>query len=273
MKYSGTDTAPDLRQLLATAECMDTDLKQALWRLAFEAHRDGGTDDAEAVAGIGELQLETTLAALHPRESRDWAQHVIEAMKLRAGLLLERTPGVYTFPHRTFQEYLAGAYLSAESDFATQAAHLEAIRKPSSNVVPISSSIPAVMKGRTIAWDEPIKHKINITDLDHSCTRFDTALIVLTIAPIPPIPRVRALNHPAFLQRCEAFHALWTRLHLDAPPGPMRGYPGVQSMVVILLIRKDRHETRKAPGRDVTEQKRGRHAIIEPGTGNEHGEQ
>ena len=129
------------------------------------------------------------------------------------------------------------------------------------------------MKGRTIAWGEPIKHKVNITDLDHSCTRFYTALIVLTIAPIPPIPRVRALNHPAFLQRCEAFYALWTRLHLDAPPGPMRGYPGVQSMVVILLIRKDRHETRKALGRDVTEQKRGRHAIIETGTGNEHGEQ
>ena len=124
MKYSGTDTAPDLRQLLAEAECMDTDLKQALWRLAFEAHRDGGTDDTEAVAGIGELPLEKALAALHPRQSRDWAQHVIEAMKLRAGLLLERTPGVYTFPHRTFQEYLAGAYLSAQSDFATQAAHL-----------------------------------------------------------------------------------------------------------------------------------------------------
>ena len=124
MKYSTTDTAPGLRSLLAEAECMDTDLKQALWRLAFAAHRDGGTDDTEAVAGIGELPLEKELAALHPRQSRDWAQQVIDAMKLRAGLLLERTPGVYTFPHRTFQEYLAGAYLSAQGDFAAQAVHL-----------------------------------------------------------------------------------------------------------------------------------------------------
>ena len=46
MKYSATDTAPGLRSLLAEAECMDTDLKQALWRLAFEAHCDGGTDDS-----------------------------------------------------------------------------------------------------------------------------------------------------------------------------------------------------------------------------------
>ncbi len=124
MKYSATETAPGLRSLLAEAECMDTDLKQALWHLAFEAHRDGGTDDSEAVAGIGELPLEKALAALHPRQSRDWAQQVIKAMKLRAGLLLERTPGVYTFPHRTFQEYLAGAYLSAQGDFAEQAARL-----------------------------------------------------------------------------------------------------------------------------------------------------
>ena len=124
MKYSATETAPGLRSLLAQAECMDTDLKQALWHLAFEAHRDGGTDDSEAVAGIGELPLEKALAALHPRQSRDWAQQVIKVMQLRAGLLLERTPGVYTFPHRTFQEYLAGAYLSAQGDFAEQAVRL-----------------------------------------------------------------------------------------------------------------------------------------------------
>src|SRR5262245_16189139 len=145
----------------------------------------------------------------------------------------------------------------------------EAIRKPASKVVSLSSSILAVMKSRTITWSEPVQHKMNITDLDHRCTRFHTALIVLTVAPIPSIPRVRALNHPAFLQRCEAFRPRWTRLDLDAPPGPMRGHPGVKIVIVILLIRKDRHQTGKVLGGDVAEQERGRYPIIETCTGNE----
>jgi hypothetical protein len=102
MKYSGTDAAPGLRHLLAEAECMDTDLKQALWRLAFEAHRDGGTDDTEAVAGIGELPLEKALAALHPRQSREWTQRVIEAMKLGRAVTGAHTRRLY-LPHRTFR--------------------------------------------------------------------------------------------------------------------------------------------------------------------------
>src|SRR5215831_14140668 len=98
--------------------------------------------------------------------------------------------------------------------------HLEAIRKPTSNIVPLSSRLLAVMKGRTIAWGEPMQPKLNMADLDHRHTRCDTALIVLTVAPIPPMPRIGALNHPALLQRRAAFHPLGTRLHLAAPPGP-----------------------------------------------------
>ena len=53
----------------------------------------------------------------------------------------------------------------------------------------------------------------------------------------------------------------------------MLGHPGVQGMIVILLIRKDRHETRKIVGGDVAEQDRGGYPIIETGTGNEDGKQ
>ena len=125
LKTSGTDEAPPLQHLLAQANRTDVDLKRVLWQLAFEAHRAGGTTDAE-VADIGESQLTRALSALHPDKSRDWAYQVVEVMQLRAGLLLERVPGVYTFPHRTFQEYLAGAHLSTQADFASQATQLAA---------------------------------------------------------------------------------------------------------------------------------------------------
>lgn len=121
---SGDEDVPQLRHLLTQADRTDVDLKRALWQLAFEAHRDGGASDIEAVADIGESRLYKTLVELHPDRSHDWARQVVEVMKHRAGLLLERAPEVYTFPHRTFQEYLAGAHLSAQPDFAQQAAHL-----------------------------------------------------------------------------------------------------------------------------------------------------
>lgn len=111
-----------LRQLLVKAGRSDVDLKRTLWRLAYEAHRTGGHE--ERLADIGELTLQTALADLHPDKSRDWARTVIETLKHRAGLLLERLPQVYTFPHRTFQEYLAGAHLASQACFAQNSAKL-----------------------------------------------------------------------------------------------------------------------------------------------------
>jgi len=123
IKAGGEEAVPRLRRLLLGAGRTDVDLKRALWRLAFQAHREGGVG-GETLADIGELQLAKELAALHPEGSLDWAYEVIETMKLRAGLLLERAPELYTFLHRTFQEYLAGAHLSAQADFARQAVQL-----------------------------------------------------------------------------------------------------------------------------------------------------
>ncbi len=124
IKVSGEELSR-LRRLLTDAGRTDVDLKRALWRLAFEAHERGGTDDA-AAADIGELEVRKRLAGLHPETSWDWVSQVIEVMKQRAGLLMERIPDVYAFPHRTFQEYLAGAYLATQGNFAAQAAQLGA---------------------------------------------------------------------------------------------------------------------------------------------------
>jgi formylglycine-generating enzyme required for sulfatase activity/energy-coupling factor transporter ATP-binding protein EcfA2 len=133
IKAGGDEAAPRLRRLLLETGRTDVDLKRVLWELAFQAHGEAEGDEAvrlsahdEALADIGELRLQKALAGLHPEGSLDWAQQVIRAMKLRAGLLLERAPEVFTFPHRTFQEYLAGAHLSAQADFARQSGRLAA---------------------------------------------------------------------------------------------------------------------------------------------------
>ena len=110
-----------LRELLDQADAKDVDLKRALWALAYEVHRDGGAsdDDGAGLADIADHRLVRVLARLHPDESADWAREVVEVIRSRAGLLIERETEVFTFPHRTFQEYLAGAHLASQPDFAT----------------------------------------------------------------------------------------------------------------------------------------------------------
>ena len=122
-KVPGQQQEVGLLQLLQQAQRTDVDLKRILWELAFTAHRQGRTGH-DGVADIGEMDLIQAMAALHPQHSLDWGKAVVATIKLRAGLLVERVPGRFTFPHRTFQEYLAGAHLAAQTDFSQQAAEL-----------------------------------------------------------------------------------------------------------------------------------------------------
>ena len=124
VKAGGDLAALPLRRLLQQADRSEVDLKRVLWRLAFEAQQGGSASETGGLADIGELRLLKALAELHPSKSLEWAKMVVDVMRLRAGLLVERVPEVYTFPHRTFQEYLAGAHLAAQADFARQAARL-----------------------------------------------------------------------------------------------------------------------------------------------------
>lgn len=117
---SGEETA--WRQLLRAAGLNDIDIKQTMWRLAYEAHGQArAAGDREATADIAGADLLAALRALHPARSLDWAEQLVRIMQQRAGLLVESRPGVFTFPHRTFQEYLAGRYLSVQGDFTGQA--------------------------------------------------------------------------------------------------------------------------------------------------------
>ncbi|MCP4694924.1 MAG: NACHT domain-containing protein, partial [Desulfobacterales bacterium] len=119
----GEDAAP-LRRLLRKARRTDADLMRVLWELAFDAHPRGGEGKgSDALADIDEHRLEKALAALNNGD-RNWAMKLVETMKLRAGLLLERAPEVFTFPQRTFQEYLAGAHLARMKDLHKKGAAL-----------------------------------------------------------------------------------------------------------------------------------------------------
>jgi len=115
----------DLRKLMQTAGLDDIDIKHALWKLAYEAHGTISlTQKEDATADIPEVILHKALRELHPQRSLDWADKILEIIKYRAGLLLETTPGVYAFPHRTFEEYLAACHLSNLSKFCEKAVTL-----------------------------------------------------------------------------------------------------------------------------------------------------
>jgi energy-coupling factor transporter ATP-binding protein EcfA2 len=95
----GEKSLPRLRELLLEAGREDADLRIVLWRLAFLAQETGGAEKGDSRADIQEGQLRNALAELHPTQSLDWSRLMIDAIRLRSGLLLEREPGIYSFPH------------------------------------------------------------------------------------------------------------------------------------------------------------------------------
>ncbi len=84
-------------------------VRAELNRLAFQAHRDqpGLVDTAD----VSQERLVSALLDL--ADNRDLKPaRLVEYIRDRAGLLAARGEGVYTFPHRTFQEYLAACHLT-----------------------------------------------------------------------------------------------------------------------------------------------------------------
>jgi NACHT domain len=105
-------------------------LRGTLEQLAFDVHEAGaGLSPAiqVAIADIGEDRLVRALAPLLGG-SRDKAALAVDFIELRAGLLLgqgyrdgERQ---FSFPHRTFQEFLSAAYLARRDRFAAECKRL-----------------------------------------------------------------------------------------------------------------------------------------------------
>ncbi len=102
---------PLLRQP-SLAEWLKVDknvVRAELNRLAFEAHR-----DQPELVGTADVVQERLVSALMDvaRNPEVNPVRLVEYIRDRAGLLAARGEGVYTFPHRTFQEYLAACHLT-----------------------------------------------------------------------------------------------------------------------------------------------------------------
>ena len=100
-------------------------VREVMQRLAYEAHAQHAGQ--EGVANIHEGEL---LAALRPLLGHDLGKAglALEYIEKRAGLLLGQGPSgherQYTFPHRTFQEFLAACWLADQPDFCTRGVDL-----------------------------------------------------------------------------------------------------------------------------------------------------
>ncbi|WP_420642088.1 NACHT domain-containing protein [Candidatus Leptofilum sp.] len=99
-----TEMQPSLVEWLKTDR---TKVRDVLNKLAYEAHVEQG--DREQTADIPQKKLLDELGALSNNPNFNPRQ-LEKYLRDRAGLIAARGDAVYTFPHRTFQEYLAACH-------------------------------------------------------------------------------------------------------------------------------------------------------------------
>lgn len=97
-------------------------VRSLLNELAYRAH---ATQPAQqtGTADLLESELVAGLLRLRRPDAKVDVAELVDYLSQRAGLLLPRGTGIYTFPHRTFQEYLAACYLT-DHDYPDQIAGL-----------------------------------------------------------------------------------------------------------------------------------------------------
>jgi len=108
---------PSLTEWLATDR---NEVFRLLCELAYEAHKN--QSDHNLTADINENDI--IIGLLKISKNPDIRpKRLIEYLSNRAGLLVHRGVGIYSFPHRTFQEYLSACFLT-DDEFPDKIAQL-----------------------------------------------------------------------------------------------------------------------------------------------------
>ncbi|MEW5957176.1 MAG: SUMF1/EgtB/PvdO family nonheme iron enzyme [Chloroflexota bacterium] len=89
------------------------EVRRLLNRLAYDVH--AAQPDTMGAADIPQDMLIDRLQAIS-RNDLVTSAWLVQYLSRRAGLLSPHGVGVYTFPHRTFQEYLAACHLSEDNE-------------------------------------------------------------------------------------------------------------------------------------------------------------
>lgn len=89
-------------------------IRKALHQLAFQAHTRQGASRERPTEPADIIETEV-IGAFAPLVDADTnPRNVLRYLNTRAGLLSSRKPGVYAFPHRSFQEYLSACHIGEQ---------------------------------------------------------------------------------------------------------------------------------------------------------------
>ncbi|NUQ86636.1 MAG: SUMF1/EgtB/PvdO family nonheme iron enzyme [Anaerolineales bacterium] len=99
----------------------ESSVRHALNTLAFNVHTRQGEDTQNRQNQPADIRTDEVLDAFSPYlPDTTHPRVIINYLETRAGLLLGRGNGIYAFPHRSFQEYLAACYLNDQPDPASE---------------------------------------------------------------------------------------------------------------------------------------------------------